>query len=209
MKLYKYLLLMGLLGILATGANAGSTLIDPTIILRGGGGSQPIEGVGFGGSYPASSTDAFACFNSDGGALEPDSNCFQNANEFTFTGLHLFFDNSALAFSCDNSQDPFFTNCSVSDNEVTFSGVTNNFFSDFSAFFAPSNNCDGNCDGIFGGNHFVLDIVGLPDGVTTGYTGVADTAVTSTPEPASSLLFVIAMGAIALFLKRRSGLATA
>lgn len=208
MKLYKYFLLMSLLGIVATAANAGSTKIDPTIILRNGGGSQPIEGVAFGGFYPASESDAFACFNSDNN-LEPDSNCFQNANEFTFTGLHLTFDNLSLAYSCDNSQDPFFTNCSVSDFEVTFSGVTNNFFSDFSAFFAPSNNCDGGCNGIFGGTHFVLDIVGLPDGVTTGYTGVADTAVTNTPEPASSLLFVIAMGAIALFLKRRNGLATA
>jgi hypothetical protein len=223
MKSYKYLTLMVLLGMtlllfgMASSTYATSTPVDPTIILRGCGVScsMPIEGVGFGGFFPTTPPPdtpppPFACFNSDGGALEPNSNCFQNANEFTFTGIHLTFDNLALAYSCDNSQDTLFTNCSVSDNEVTFSGINNNFFRAFGDFeSSTSDGCFGGFQGINGGCHFALDIVGLPDGVKLGYEGLADTAVTNTPEPASSLLFVIAMGAIAVFLKRRNGLATA
>jgi hypothetical protein len=198
MKLYKYLTLIVLLGMASA---AYATPIDPTIILRGGGLSIPIEGTVFGGVFP----------NPDSSNCGEDPNCiaYHNANDFTFTGIHLTFSDSFdLAYSCDNSQDPFFTNCSVSDNVVTFSGLTNNFFSAFSVLDS-SNTCDGSCQGIGGGTPFILAISGLPTGATTSFTGLADTAVTNTPEPASALLFVIAMGAIALFLKRRSKLIAA
>ncbi|MDQ1409746.1 MAG: hypothetical protein QOJ41_1481, partial [Acidobacteriaceae bacterium] len=55
----------------------------------------------------------------------------------------------------------------------------------------------------------LLNLNGTPDTTDTAtYSAVADT-IGSTPEPASVLLFVIAMGAIALFLKRRSNLIAA
>jgi hypothetical protein len=201
MKLYKYLTLMILLGMASA---AYATPIDPTVILRGGTNSIPIHGLLFAGFFPQPPTDPSHC-------LSPDCIAYQNANDFTFTGIHLsFVDNFHLSYGCDNSQDPFFTNCSVSDNEVTFSGLTNNFFSAFSAL-ESSNNCgDGGCQGIGGMVHFQIAISQpLPPGVTTSFTGVADTASSNTPEPASSLLFVIAMGAIALFLKRRSSFVAA
>jgi hypothetical protein len=199
MKLYKYLTLMILLGMASA---AYATPIDPTVILRGGTNSIAIHGLVFDGFFPQPSNDPSNC-------LSPDCIAYQNANDFTFTGLHLsFVDNFNLSYSCDNSQDPFFTNCNVSDKEVTFSGLTNNFFSAFSAL--ESNDCPGSCQGIGGAVHFQIAISQpLPAGEKTSFTGVADTASSNTPEPASSLLFVIAMGAIALFLKRRSSFVAA
>jgi len=188
MKLYKYLMLMGLLGIAATGANAGPIPIDPGIILRGDGKSMAITGLTFAGAFPTPTGAPFEC-TSDG----PQNNCFENANEFTFTAIHLFFTSSVpLTYSCDNSVDPFFTGCSVSTNEVTFGCAEGSV-----------------CQGILGGVHFSLGITGLPNGDTASFTGFASTGFSPLPEPASSLLFVIAMGAIALFLKRRSNLISA
>ena len=190
MKLYKYLMLMGLLGmgIAATGANAGPIPIDPGIILRGDGKSMAITGLTFAGAFPTPTGAPFEC-TSDG----PQNNCFENANTFPFTAIHLFFTSSVpLTYTCDNSVDPFYTGCSVSGNEVTFGCVAGSA-----------------CEGIGGGAHFSLAITDLPFGDTTSFRGFANTGFSPLPEPASALLFVIAMGAIALVLKRRSNLISA
>ena len=195
MKLYKNLTLMVLFGMtlvmLGMASAAYATSIDPGVILRGDGASQQV-GPAFAGEFPTPTDAAFAC-PTDG----PQNNCFQNASSLTFIALHLFFDNASLIYSCgDNSLDPFFLNCSVSGNEVTFSGT--GFVENISAD-GPSNGCgEGGCQGILNTDHFLL---GIDTADVTGYTAVADT-IGSTPEPASVLLFVIAMGAIALFLKR-------
>jgi hypothetical protein len=188
MKLYKYLPLLVLLG-MASATNA--TSVDPGVILRGDGNSLPV-GPAFPGGFQTTTADAFQC-TSEGDRT--NTNCFQNVSTFTFIALHLTFHNPSLSYGCgDNGPDPFFTNCSASDNEITFS-------------------CgEGGCPGIPSGvidnevGHFLIGLVNLdgsPDITdTTTYSAVADLPVGSTPEPASVLLFVIAMGAIALFLKR-------
>ena len=186
MKLYRYLMLMGLLGIAATGANAGPIPIDPGIILRGGGGSIPITGLTFAGTFPQPAGNPSGC---------TDPNCidYNNANDFTFSAIHLFFTSSVpLTYTCDNSVDPFYTGCSVSGNEVTFACAEGSF-----------------CGGIGSGAHFSLAITDLPSGDTASFRGFANTGFSPLPEPASALLFVIAMGAIALVLKRRSNLISA
>jgi len=204
MKLYKYLMLVGLLGIATTGANAGPIGTDPGVILRGDGLSMPITGLTFAGAFPTPTGAPFQC-TSDG----PQNNCFQNANTFTFIAIHLFFDNAALTYTCDNSQDPFFTSCQATGNEVTFSGLgfANPSFGGL-GFADSSNACGGEigCQGIQGNNHFEI---GINTNDITTYSAIADKASSKTPEPASALLFVIAIGAIALFLKRRSNLISA
>jgi hypothetical protein len=194
MKLYKYLVLMFLLGMVALAANA--TTIDPGVILRGDGASQPVGPI-FQGAFQTPQGALFACPQEG-----PANNCFQNVSTFTFVALHLFFaaPNPLLSFGCgDNGPDPFFTNCSVSDNEITFSGLGSS---------DGGNNCGDaeSCQGIQNLDHFLIGLVnmdGSPDTTDTAtYSAVADLPIGSTPEPASALLFVIAMGAIALFLKR-------
>jgi hypothetical protein len=185
MKLYKYLPLLVLLG-MASATNA--TSVDPGVILRGDGGSLPV-GPTFGGEFQTPTGALFAC-PTDG----PQNNCFQNVSTFTFVALHLFFDNPLLSYSCgNNGPDPFFTNCSASDNEITFSGLGSS---------DGGNSCGEaeSCQGIQNLDHF---LIGIDTTDNTTYSAVADLLpVGSTPEPASVLLFVIAMGAIALFLKR-------
>jgi hypothetical protein len=193
MKLYKYLTLIVLLGMASA---AYATPIDPTIILRGDGGSQPV-GPAFAGGFQTTAADPFRCTSEGDGS---NTNCFQNDSAFTFSAIHLFFHNPLLSYSCDNSQDPFFLSCNVSDNEVTFSGIG----------FDQTGLCGGGdqgpCQGITFFDHFLVGLLnpdGTPDTTdVTTYAATADPLVGSTPEPASVLLFVIAMGAIALFLKR-------
>jgi hypothetical protein len=210
MKLYKNLTLMVLFGMtlvlfgMASAANA--TTIDPGVILRGDGKSLPV-GPTFGGVFQTPAGAPFAC-PTDGSS----DNCFENASGLTFIALHLYFaPNPSLLISCgDNSPDPFFQNCFVTDGvifkgspttEITFSGL------------GSSDACDGACQGIKNTDHFLVGLVhtdGTPDTTdNTTYSAVAETPIGSTPEPASALLFVIAMGAIALFLKRRSNLISA
>jgi hypothetical protein len=191
MKLYKNLTLMVLFGMtlvmLGMASAAYATSIDPTVILRGDGASMRITGLAFAGAFPTPTGAPFEC---TGGV--PQNNCFQNANTFTFIAIHLLFNNTALTYTCDNSQDPFFTSCQATGNEVTFGGLGS---------VDSTNACDGDCRGIPGGvnGHFEIGI-NTNDMIT--YTGMAEKASSNTPEPASALLFVIAMGAIALFLKR-------
>ena len=182
MRLYKYLTLMFLLGMVSAAANATAT--DPGVGLRGDGASTPILGVGF------SDTFTNTCADSNPNPETPGiTNCLDyfNANSNnppnnTFVALHLFFvDNPLLTYSCADSLDPFFTSCIVSGDEVTFSGGGG----------IPS--------GGVAQSHFSIF---LTTGDTPAFTGVADLAVVTTPEPASALLFVIGIGAIALFLKR-------
>jgi hypothetical protein len=218
MKLYKNLTLMVLFGMtlvmLGMSAAANGTAIDPGVGLRGDGASE-LVGQTFGGGFQTTATDAFVCATSkmDGsptGDLS-NTNCFQN-NTATYIALNLVFtnppSNPSLTYSCDNSLDPFFLYCSGSGNEVTFYGLSGEVSTDFLAAYVQPNDCgDGGCQGIQNLNHFLLaleNLDGSADVNDTGitYTAVADLAVGSTPEPASVLLFVIAMGAIALFFKR-------
>jgi hypothetical protein len=200
MKLYKNLTLMVLFGMILFGmaSAAYATPIDPGVILHGDGKSAPIVGLIFDGAFPTPTGSLFNC-PTDGS----DFNCFQNANTFKFIAIHLFFTSpeTSLVFSCgNNSGDPFFTSCSSSGNEVTFSGLGEGW-----DYWDENNGCDGSCQGIPGGgvlSHFEIGIVGLPTGDTASFRGVADAPAGTTPEPASVLLFVIAIGAIALFLKR-------
>jgi hypothetical protein len=189
MKLYKYLMLMGLLGIAAAGANAGPIGTDPGVILRGDGLSEKV-GQTFNGGFQTTAFDKFRCSSAGDGS---NTNCFENITA-TYIALHLFFAPNTLSFGCgDNGPDPFFNSCSASNNEVTFS----------------CGDYEGDCGGIPNSKHFLLGLVTMDGGTTPDltdtnitYKAVADLAVGSTPEPASALLFVIAMGAIALFLKR-------
>jgi hypothetical protein len=218
MKLYKNLTLMVLFGMtlvmLGMAAAASATTIDPGVGLRGDGASE-LVGSSFGGGFQTTATDAFVCATTgvDGsptGDLS-NTNCFQN-NTTTYIALNLVFtnppSNPSLTYSCDNSLDPFFLYCSGSGNVVTFFGLGSGVSTDSLAGYVQTNDCpDGDCQGIQNLNHFLLaleNMDGSADLTDTGitYTAVADLAVGSTPEPASVLLFVIAMGAIALFLKR-------
>jgi hypothetical protein len=209
MKLYKNLTLMVLFGmtlaLFGMASTANATAIDPGIILRGDGKSLAV-GSTFGGVFQTPAGAQFAC-PTDG----PSDNCFENASGLTFIALHLYFaPNPLLLISCgDNSSDPFFQNCSTTDHvifhgspttEITFSGL------------GSTDACDGACQGIKNTDHFLVGLVkdGNPDTTdNTTYSAVADTPIGSTPEPASALLFVIAMGAIVLFWKRRSNLISA
>jgi hypothetical protein len=208
MKLYKNLTLMVLFGMtlvmLGMASAAYATSIDPGVILRGDGASMPV-GLVFAGAFQTPAGAPFAC-PADG----PQNNCFQNDSAFTFSALHLYFNNTSLTYSCgDNSLDPFFLNCLVNGAvnfngsptiEVTFSGLGFRETGDSALAYVPPSGCgaDG-CQGITFFDHFLL---GIDTTDMTTYEAVADPLVGSTPEPASALLFVIAMGAIALFLKR-------
>lgn len=200
MKSFKYLILLTVAVMFSAVAQA--TPDDPTIILRNGGGSEPIAGTAFGGFFPTPTGSPFAC--PDDGV---DNNCYENINPFTFTGIELTFTNLNLIYGCENDDShPLFTGCSVANNVVTFSGLNTDYYSSY------FENDDSGCpvdQGITSDCHFEISIVGLPQGVTTGYTGLADTATSETPEPAPALLFVIAMGAIALLLKRRNSFVAA
>jgi hypothetical protein len=191
MKLYKYLVLTFLLGM---ASSTYATAIDPGVGLRGDGASTPIVGTGFGGTFTNT------CSNDTPG----DTNClnfFNNNPEssaFTFVALHLFFNpipNLDLSYTCDNSLDPFFLSCTPdpSLHEITFSGLG------FDATGLCGGEEEDGCQGIPSGGHFSI---ALESADTPTFTGVADLRVATTPEPASVLLFVVAMGAIALFLKR-------
>jgi hypothetical protein len=203
MRLYRVFLCFVFLGLLA-GAVYSQT--DPTVGLRGDGASTAIVGTTFFGTFPGADTTT-PCPTD----LSGNTNCLDYSNNnlsspttnTTFIALHLYFapTNPSLTYTCDNSLDPFFTSCSVSadGNEVTFSGLSSTVL--LSA--AVQNSCPGgDCKGIPSGDvelsHFSLFLEST-DKLT--FTGVADLAVV-TPEPASALLFVIGIGAIALFLKR-------
>jgi hypothetical protein len=207
MKFYRVFLCFVFLGLLAGAAYSQTT--DPGVILRGDGASEGV-GLTFSGSFQTTGSDAFQCATTgvDGSPTGDGSNtnCFYNNSGFTFTALHLFFAPTTAVLSCgSNSPDPFFQNCFVTDNvtvngisttEITFSGLGSN---DGCGVEVP-------CAGIPDGQHFLLglvDINGNPDTTdSASYSAVADTPTTVTPEPASALLFVIGIGAIALFLKR-------
>lgn len=192
MRLYKYLPLMFLLGItmvmFGVASSTYATPTDPGVGLRNDGASTPIVGTSFGGTF----TDT--CSNTSG-----DTNClnfFNNnpdSSAFTFVALHLFFNDPSLSYTCDNSLDPFFLSCTPdpSLHEITFSGLG----------FDATGLCGGEvaCQGIPSGGHFSL---ALESSDKPAFTGMADFAGGTTPEPASALLFVIGIGAIALFLKR-------
>jgi hypothetical protein len=218
MKLYKNLTLMVLFGMtlvmLGVAAAANATAIDPGVGLRGDGASVPV-GPAFSGGFQTTAPE-FAPFQCATTAVDgsptgdgSNTNCFQNVSTFTFVALTLTFDNTLLSYACDNSQDPFFTSCrnDPTNHAVTFYGLGS---LDYAAYVGGSGNaCDGACLGIPSGDlgHFLIaletaDFTGPDTTDMTGYTAVADLPVGSTPEPASALLFVIAMGAIALFLKR-------
>jgi hypothetical protein len=175
-----------------------ATTIDPGVILRGDGTSLPV-GPAFGGGFQATATDPFVCTSA---GLGPGDNCFQNVSTFTFVALTLTFNDPLhplLTFGCGaNSQDPFFSSCSASGNVVTFSGVE----------CVEDSGCGGIPSGVIDGGdvgHFRVGLVnmdGTSDTMDTNITYKAVADIGSTPEPASVLLFVIAIGVIALFLKR-------
>jgi len=174
-------LLVMTLVLFGTASSTYATPIDPAIIMRGGGGSFPIVGTVFENSFPQPPSNPSGCTDT----ATPDCIDYQNGNPFTFTAIHLsFVDAFGLTYTCDNSADFFFTSCSVAGNVVTFNGMGDYY------------------GGIGSQEHFELAISGLPSGDTTSFTGTADTAASTTPEPASALLFVVAIGAIALFFKR-------
>jgi hypothetical protein len=182
MKLYKYLMLVGLLAIAATGANAGPIGTDPTVILRGGGGSFPV-GPTFGGTFAKDTANN----------INIDNITYNNISGQTFTDLVLLFTVSvpaSLTYSCDTANvfdqnDPFFTTCTaLAPNKIEFSGM------------------DMYHSGILAGDDFNLYIPDLPDPSSATFVATADVASGTTPEPASLLLFVIAIGAIAIFFKR-------
>ena|ERR1700722_3765200 len=195
MKLYRVFICFVFLGLLAGAAYSQTD--DPGIILRGDGASELVTTPTFGGAFQTMTGEPFLCASAGDGS---NTNCFQNGTGTTFIALHLFLTptNPSLPISCgNNSLDPFFQNCFVtplggSITEITFSGL------------GSSDGCGGvACKGIQNSDHFLLgmvDINGNPDLTDTAtYSALADLA---TPEPASALLFVIGMGAIALFLKR-------
>jgi hypothetical protein len=196
MKLYRYLTLMFLLGMVVAAANATAT--DPGVILRSDGSSQPV-GPTFAGAFQAMATDPFVCTSA---GLGPGDNCFQNVSTFTFVALTLTFHDPLhplLTFGCGaNSPDPFFSSCSASGNVVTFSGVE----------CVEDSGCGGIPSGVIGGGdvgHFRVGLVNLDGTSDTADTNITYQAVAdigTTPEPASALLFVIGIGVIALFLKR-------
>jgi hypothetical protein len=192
MKLYRVFLCFVFLGLLA-GATYSQT--DPGVGLRGTGASSGITGTTFTGTFPGTCTDTNNC-----GATNFVDYSNANMSGATFVGIQLTFTSEVnLSYTCDNSQDPFFTSCSNDplNHEVTFSGLSSPVNLSLAAA-AASNDCGtGGCQGILFGDHFSLF---LESNDTPDFTGMAEVVVT--PEPASALLFVIGIGAIALFLKR-------
>jgi hypothetical protein len=165
MKLYKCLSLVVLLGIPALAVHASVTAVgDPDTLLRG------------------TQVDATTVISSFAGTLTSasDNENFTNGTMYPFVALDLFFP-SGMTYSCDNSQDPFFTTCTVTGDEVEFYGLD-----------AP--------DGIPPGANYNIEVTGLPSG-SFDFTGAA---FGPTPEPASALLFLSGFGAMVGFLKRRS-----
>jgi hypothetical protein len=193
MKLYRVFLCFVFLGLLA---GAAYSQTDPGVGLRGDGASTPIVGTTFLGTFPGMDTTT-PCPTDPSG----NTNCLDyynnnpNSPNNTFIALHVTFlpTTPSLTYTCDNSLDPFFASCSVSGDEVTFSGVAIDATGGCGGADQPS------CVGILVGDHFSLFLESTD---TPGFTGMADLAVVTTPEPASALLFVIGIGAIALFLKR-------
>jgi hypothetical protein len=196
MKLYRVFLCFVFLGLLA---GAAYSQTDPTVGLRGDGASTQINGTSFGGTF--NNTCADTTPNPD----TPATNCLdyynnnQNSPDNAFVAIDLYLA-PTLTYTCDNKLDPYFANCNVYNNvtfdgqlttEVTFSGVG----------IDATGLCGGSgqdaCQGILYNDHFSLF---LDTGDMPTFIGVAE--VVTTPEPASALLFVIGIGAIALFLKR-------
>jgi hypothetical protein len=205
MKLYRVFLCFVFLGLLA---GAAYSQTDPTVGLRGDGASTPIgpNDTNFAGTFPGTS-----CADNNTNTETSVTNCLDYFNNYpispnnTFVGIQMTLTPISNAFyTCDNALDPFFTSCSVSGDTVTFSGLSSTTVHLLSAAAAQPNACGtGGCQGIPSG-----DVGGLSDFSlfltttdTPSFTGVADLAVV-TPEPASAVLFVIGIGAIALFLKR-------
>jgi hypothetical protein len=216
MKLYKNLTLMVLFGMtlvmLGMAAAANATAIDPGVGIRSDGASTAIGPISpdFSGTFPGT-----MCADPNTNTETPGiTNCLDYFNNYpispnnTFVGIQMTLTPIPNAFyTCDNALDPFFTSCSVSGDTVKFFGLSSpevDLLSAVPSSEVQPNDCgtDG-CQGIPSGDvtlsHFSLF---LTTADTPSFTGVADLAVSSTPEPASVLLFVIAMGAIALFLKR-------
>jgi hypothetical protein len=167
MKLCKCLSLVVLLGIPALAVHASVTPVgDPETILRGTQG------------------DATTVITSFMGTLTSASNNenFTNGTMYTFVALDLFFSSSPpMTYTCNNSEDPFFTTCLASGNEVEFYGL--------------------DADGIPSMMGFNIELIGLKPGSSVAFSGAAFGA---TPEPASALLFFSGLGAMVGFLKRRS-----
>jgi hypothetical protein len=182
MKIYRSLILMVLLAIAGASAYATPTSIDPTPILRGGGGSQPIGFTFFGTFATPTAADA---------GLD-----YENTSLQTFTGIALEFTTltPGVTLSYPNCiVQAFFEHCEVDpadNNRTIFYGIGPDF------------------PGITNGTHFVIALGNFPDGVSVEFTGTANGAFSATPEPASALLFLSGLGAIASFLKRRSNTVT-
>jgi hypothetical protein len=202
MRLYRVFLCFVFLGLLA---GAAYSQTDPGVGLRSDGASTATTGV-FAGMF------SNTCANPNPNPATPGiTNCLDyynnnlSSSNNTFIKLSLVFaPNPLLTYSCNNSLDPFFLHCSASGNVVTFYGVSGEDSTDFLAAHVQPNDCgEGGCHGIPSGDvglsHFSLF---LTTGAMPAFTGVADLAVVTTPEPGSALLFVIGIGAIALFLKR-------
>jgi hypothetical protein len=177
MRSYTWLCLIILLGLGSATAQASPTGIDPTVILRGGGGSEPVI-FAFSGAFSNPGTD---------------NTTYQNITSQPFTGITLNFNVTAggpLTFSCgDPTLDPFFTSCMIdptNNNRIIFFGM------------------DGGHPGIGPLIDFNVFIPDLPNPSALTFTGTANGATALTPEPTSALLFLSGVGAIAGFLKRRS-----
>jgi hypothetical protein len=208
MKLYRVFICFVFLGLLA---GAAYSQTDPGVILRGDGASEQV-GPTFGGGFQTTNADPFQCATIAADGVTPtgdgsNTNCFESISPVTVIALHLYFapnPNPLLSLGCgNNSPDPYFQNCVATDG-VMFNGISTTEIT-FSGL-GSTDACGGGCPGIQNTNHFLIGLVNadgnsadLTDNYT--YSGVADLAVV-TPEPASALLFVIGIGAIALFLKR-------
>jgi hypothetical protein len=183
MKIYRSLILMVLVAIAGASAYATPTNIDPTPILRGGGGSEPVA---------FTFTGAFA----DPAAANAGIT-YLNVSGQTFTGITLEFKTitnppgGTLSYLCDNTVDPFFQHCEedpTDNNKTIFFGIGPGF------------------PGIPNGADFNIALFDFPSGASVTFDGTANGAVSATPEPASALLFLSGLGMIASFLKRRSNI---
>jgi PEP-CTERM motif len=182
MKIYKSLILMVLLAIAGASAYATPTSIDPTPILRGGGGSTPVV---------FTFTGAFATPAAANAGLD-----YLNISGQTFTGITLDFTTvtgGPLSYLCDNTVDPFFEHCQedpTDNNKTIFFGI------------GPGH------PGIPNLTDFNIALFDFPSGASVTFNGTANGAFSATPEPASALLFLSGLGIIARFLKRRSNTVT-
>lgn len=188
MKLYRFFICFVFLGLLA---GAAYSQTDPGVGLRGGTTSTDITTTVFSGMFPGAPTctDPTSC--ADANFVD-----YINAipNNATIVGISLTFTTDLnLSYTCDNSLDPYFTSCSYSGDTVTFSGTG----TDATGLCGGSESGQPACPGILSGNDFRFT---LDTGDAPSFTGMAE--VVTTPEPASAVLFVIGIGAIALFLKR-------